>query len=305
MSSVIRLDGVSKKFGDTAALNNVSLEVPPACVYGFIGPNGAGKTTAIRLLFGLLQADQGQVEVLGHPLPREVAQVTGKRIGGIIEEPVFYPFLSGKQNLQVFAAALDSRPDVDALLRRVGLYESRERKVKGYSLGMRQRLGIARALLGDPEILILDEPTNGLDPEGIISFRDIVRHMANEEGRTVFVSSHLLGELEQTCDQVAIIHHGKIVASGTVESLTRSDSIVRIQVADEGDYTAAIVQAGSSQVEQTPSGYLCHMENAEPGDLARFNQNLVSSGVPVIEFAMQTKNLEESFLQILQEGSGS
>jgi len=305
MSSVISLEGVSKQFGSTAALDQVSLQVPAACVYGFIGPNGAGKTTAIRLLFGLLQADSGRVEVLGHKLPEAAAKVTGKRIGGIIEEPVFYPFLTGKQNLQAFAAALDTKPDLDALLKRVGLYEAKDRKTKGYSLGMRQRLGIARALLGDPEILILDEPTNGLDPEGIISFRALVRHMAEQEGRTVFVSSHLLGELEQTCDQVAIIHKGKIVADGTVEELTQTTDTVRVETArGDIDYSEKITQCGARSVQAKDNGYLCMMESSDPADLARFNRALVEGGVPVSGFALQTKNLEESFLQILQDDQG-
>jgi len=296
--TAIEFSGVSKHFGSNVALDAVDLVVPRGSIFGFIGPNGAGKTTAIRLLFGLLKADQGLVSVLGNQLPAGLPKVAGTQIGGIIEEPQFYPFLSGRQNLKAFAAGISTRPDYDGLLARVGLTEAADRKVKGYSLGMRQRLGIARALLGDPQILILDEPTNGLDPEGIISFREMIEHMTQHEGRTVFVSSHLLAELEQVCTQVAIVNHGKVLASGTVAELigTTSQVVVHAGIGQ----AVALENAGARQVKQQADGsYLISLDDTSEQTLINFNKHLIHNGIPVSQLHVNTRNLEESFLQII------
>src|SRR6476661_8866233 len=218
-SPAIETHGLGKAFGSRTALAGVDLTVPRGCAFGFLGANGAGKTTLIRLLLGLAQPTSGHMRVLGHDLPGERAAALA-RVGAIIEEPRFHPHLSGRENLHIHAAARDrtAHGRIDGALERVGLGARGDNRVKGYSLGMRQRLGVARCLLTDPELLILDEPLNGLDPAGILEFRGLIRELV-AEGRTVLLSSHLLDEVEKTCDIVAIVDQGKVVAQGTIHEL--------------------------------------------------------------------------------------
>ena len=206
--------GLQKKYGSRAALNGLDLTVPQGVVYGFLGPNGAGKTTTMRLLTGLIHPDAGTIEVLGRPFGR------GDRhrlfeVGALIESPSFYPYLSGRENLRALAAtgAPTTPGRIDELLELVGLQERSKDKVQTYSLGMKQRLGIAAALLSDPRLLLLDEPANGLDPAGIVAMRETLRHLA-AIGKTVFVSSHVLGEVQQLADVIGIIAAGRLVREG-------------------------------------------------------------------------------------------
>jgi ABC-2 type transport system ATP-binding protein len=218
-SLAVQTDNLGKRFGTRAALEGVDLEVPRGSAFGFLGPNGAGKTTLIRLLLGLAEPSAGRMRLLGHDLPAgRVAALAG--VGAIIEEPRFHPHLTGRENLGVHAAARepDARLRIDGALERVGLAARAHDRVKTYSLGMRQRLGIARCLLADPELLILDEPMNGLDPAGILEFRELIRELVGE-GRTVLLSSHLLDEVEKTCDLAAIVDEGRIVAQGSIGEL--------------------------------------------------------------------------------------
>jgi ABC-2 type transport system ATP-binding protein len=220
-SLAVQTDDLGKRFGTRAALEGVDLEVPRGSAFGFLGPNGAGKTTLIRLLLGLAEPSAGRMRLLGHDLPAgRVAALA--RVGAIIEEPRFHPHLTGRENLDVHAAARDrsAHARVDGALGRVGLAGRAEDRVKTYSLGMRQRLGIARCLLADPELLILDEPMNGLDPAGILEFRRLIRELVGE-GRTVLLSSHLLDEVEKTCDVAAIVDQGRVVAQGSIHELVR------------------------------------------------------------------------------------
>jgi ABC-2 type transport system ATP-binding protein len=212
----IHTTGLGKRFGDRVALEHIDLEVPRGCAFGFLGPNGAGKTTLIRLLLGLARPTNGTIELLGHK-DRSKALA---RVGAIIEEPRFHRHLTGRENLDVHAAARDrsAHGRIDAALDRVGLGRRADDKVGSYSLGMRQRLGVARCLLCDPELLILDEPVNGLDPAGILEFRNLIRDLVSE-GRTVLLSSHLLDEVEKTCDVAAIVDNGRVVAQGTIAEL--------------------------------------------------------------------------------------
>ncbi|MCL2769161.1 MAG: ATP-binding cassette domain-containing protein [Solirubrobacterales bacterium] len=190
--------GLTKRFGERVAVDGVELRVPRGSAFGFLGPNGAGKTTLIRMLLGLTHASAGTMSLLGHPVPARRAEALS-RVGAIVEEPRFHPHLSGRENLRIIAAArgAEAHARIGPALERVGLAERAGDRVKKYSLGMRQRLGVARCLLADPLLLILDEPTNGLDPGGIQEFRDMVRAMVEREGRTVFLSSHLLDEVEK------------------------------------------------------------------------------------------------------------
>lgn len=224
-NDVIRTSGLTKRFGPRLAVDNVDLAVPAGHAFGLLGVNGAGKTTMIRMLLGLTRANSGRMWLLGLPVPERRAAALG-RVGAIVEEPRFLAHLSGRDNLRA-AAAFRSRAAamrIDAVLDRVGLTERAGDRVGGYSLGMRQRLGIARCLLNDPALLILDEPTNGLDPAGIREMRTLIRSFV-AEGRTVVISSHLLDEVEKTCDLVAIIDRGRVVAQGPVLELTRGTSL--------------------------------------------------------------------------------
>jgi ABC-2 type transport system ATP-binding protein len=218
-SPAIETRGLGKSFGSNAALAGVDLAVPRGVAFGFLGANGAGKTTLIRLLLGLAQPTAGTMRVLGHEVPDDRGLALA-RVGAIIEEPRFHPHLTGRENLRVHAAARagDAHGRIDSAFARVGLAALADAKVKTYSLGMRQRLGVARCLLADPELLILDEPLNGLDPAGILEMRLLIREFV-AEGRTVLLSSHLLDEVEKTCDVAAIVDQGTIVAQGTIGEL--------------------------------------------------------------------------------------
>ena len=215
--------GLTKRFGDRLALDDVNLTVPAGAAFGFLGHNGAGKTTLIRSLLGLTTASAGEMHILGHPVPAERRSALAG-VGAIVEEPVFYPHLSGRENLRVSAALRrgEAARRIPGALERVGLSARADEKVKTYSMGMRQRLGIARCLLCDPRLLILDELTNGLDPGGMLDFRTLVRELVEDEGRTVFLSSHLLDEVEKICDAAAIIDRGRLIAAGTIAHATRT-----------------------------------------------------------------------------------
>jgi ABC-2 type transport system ATP-binding protein len=217
----IHTHDLGKRFGQRSALAGVDLEVPRGVAFGFLGANGAGKTTLIRLLLGLAEPTSGRMQLLGRDLPGERADALA-RVGAIIEEPRFHPHLTGRENLEIHAAARDraAHDRIDGALERVGLGARGDDRVKGYSLGMRQRLGVARCLLSDPELLILDEPMNGLDPAGILEFRHLIRELV-AEGRTVLLSSHLLDEVEKTCDVAAIVDEGRVVAQGSIHELVR------------------------------------------------------------------------------------
>jgi ABC-2 type transport system ATP-binding protein len=213
---MIETRALSKNFGDRRAVSDLGLSVPRGVAFGFLGHNGAGKTTAIRMLLGLTRPDAGSMWIRGMPIP-EARTAALARVGAIVEEPHFHGHLSGRENLEVNAAVRDKDAfaRIDAALERVGLLGRSRDRVKTYSQGMRQRLGIARCLLADPELLILDEPMNGLDPGGILQFRQMVADLVSE-GRTVFLSSHLLDEVQKTCSEVAMIDRGRLIAQGPI-----------------------------------------------------------------------------------------
>src|SRR5689334_9635391 len=216
---VVETKDLTKRFGQRVAVAGVDLRVPAGVAFGFLGPNGAGKTTLIRMLLGLLHASAGEMQLLGLPVPRRRAEAL-RRVGAIVEEPRFHGHLTGRENLRCAAAVRghETFARIQAGLDRVGLRDRADERVKGYSLGMRQRLGIARRLLSDPPLLGLDGPMNGLGPAGMLEMRGLIRELV-EEGRTVFLSSHLLDEVERTCDQVAIIDRGRVVVQGSLEDI--------------------------------------------------------------------------------------
>ena len=217
----VETHGLTKRFGTNVAVDDVELLVPRGCAFGYLGPNGAGKTTLIRTLLGLTRADGGTMSLLGMPVPSERSRALA-RVGAIVDEPRFYHHLTGRQNLRLLGAARGGDADgrIPGSLARVGLAERADDKVGSYSMGMRQRLGVAACLLGDPELLILDEPMNGLDPAGMHEMRSMIESLV-DEGRTVMLSSHLLDEVERTCDAVAIVDRGRVIRQGPIEELVR------------------------------------------------------------------------------------
>jgi ABC-2 type transport system ATP-binding protein len=230
---VIRTFDLTKRFRNLTAVDGVNFEVQRGEVFGFLGPNGAGKTTTIAILLGLVHPSAGSAEVLGYDVRRGLGRAL-RRVGAIVETPAFYPYMSGEDNLRVFARVTSGTAEkrIPAVLEQVGLKGREKDKAGTYSLGMRQRLGLAAALVGDPELLILDEPTNGLDPAGMQEMRAFIRRLADEEGRTVFLSSHLLHEVEQVCDRVLILNRGRVIAQGRVDELLRQAHAVEMRIAE-------------------------------------------------------------------------
>src|SRR5438034_4959239 len=231
---VVETSGLTRRFGERVAVDDVDLRVPRGSAFGYLGPNGAGKTTLIRMLLGLTGATSGTMHLLGRPVPAERTAALA-RVGAIVEEPRFHGHLTGRENLTVIAAAREpeAHARIEGALARAGLSQRGAGRVKRYSLGMRQRLGVARSLLADPELLILDEPTNGLDPAGMHEFRDMIRGFV-AEGRTVLLSSHLLDEVEKICDAVAIVDRGRVVAQGPIADLAAgAKQTILIATSDE------------------------------------------------------------------------
>jgi ABC-2 type transport system ATP-binding protein len=245
---VIRTYDLTKRFKNITAVDEVNFVVQKGEVFGFLGPNGAGKTTTIAMLLGLVRPTAGSAEVLGHDIRRGLSTAL-RRVGSIVETPAFYPYMSGSDNLRLFARILGGGAEarMPALLEQVGLKGRGKDKVGTYSLGMRQRLGLASALLGDPELLVLDEPTNGLDPAGMQEMRLFIRRLAEEEGRTVFLSSHLLHEVEQVCDRVLILNKGQVIAQGRVNDLLGQAHAIEMRIANAE--RAARVLAALDRVE--------------------------------------------------------
>lgn len=336
----IETTGLSKRFGHQLAVDSVDLAVPRGSVFGFLGPNGSGKTTTIRLMLGLAAATGGSVRLLGEEMPRHLHGVL-PRVGALVEGPAFYPFLSGAANLHRFDAADPHVPAatrkarVQSALERVGLTHAADKKVRAYSLGMKQRLGIANALLAPRELLILDEPTNGLDPQGTREVRSLVRSLA-ADGATVFVSSHLLAEVEQICTHAAIMSAGRLVAQGTLAELRQGGQArIRVLTPDAGTaaevlarlgLTAAVAGTGpagpgapgapgssasgstgsSSEIPGSTGAVLYAPLPAAAGNGAVAPEAVVSAlvaaGVRVRGFATEQVSLEERFVALTGEG---
>jgi len=299
--------GLTKRFGVRNAVDGVDLAVPTGSVFGFLGPNGSGKTTTIRMLLGLIGATSGTVEVFGEAMPDRWASVL-PRVGALVEGPGFAPYLSGAANLARLDSA-DARADgrsrrrrIADALERVGLSAAAERKVRTYSLGMKQRLGLANALLRPRDLLVLDEPTNGLDPQGTREVRSLVRSLAGD-GTTVFVSSHLLAEIEQLCSHAGVMRAGRIVAQGTLEELRGRDAAtVRIRTPDAG--TAAEVLTAAGLAPALAEGGGGELTAALPATTTPESlvAALVEAGVRVRGFVVDEPSLEERFVALTGEG---
>jgi ABC-2 type transport system ATP-binding protein len=299
---VVETSGLTKRFGDRVAVDDVDLHVPRGSAFGYLGPNGAGKTTLIRMLLGLTRATSGTMHLLGRPVPGERAAALA-RVGAIIEEPRFHGHLTGRENLTVIAAAREpeAHARIDGALARTGLSQRADEPVKRYSLGMRQRLGVARSLLADPELLILDEPTNGLDPAGMHEFRDMIRGFV-AEGRTVLLSSHLLDEVEKICDAVAIVDRGRVVMQGPLADLARGgeQTILIVTSDDERALTllaesravaSAVAEADGIRVSLRPD-----METQPAAD--DLGRRLVLADLAIRRFEPARASLEQRFLEI-------
>ena len=304
--NALRTEGLTKRYGRIPVVDGLDLTVERGELYGFLGPNGAGKTTTIRMALGLIHPSGGEVELLGARVGTRDHLDTLARTGALIEEPGFYRYLSGRRNLINFARAGGSRPDRDARLRRVdgvmeqvGLSDARNKRVKAYSQGMRQRLGIGLALLGRPDLLVLDEPTNGLDPQGMREIRTLLRQLA-DDGTTVFVSSHLLSEVEAMCDRVGVLSHGKLVAEGPPSKLRGSADRVRLEVDDEAQAASIAEDLPGVRVMDRAPGVL-RLRLDAPATPAAVNAALVGAGVEVSALAPERDTLEDVFLSLVED----
>ena len=298
----IRTENLSKRFGwrrskRVQAVNRLHLEVAAGQVYGFLGPNGAGKTTTIRMLLDLIHPNQGDVYLFGKHARRERSVL--QRVGSLVEGAAFYNFLTGRRNLEVLALTsnLNLSPErFDSLLELVDLTEHARRRVKGYSTGMKQRLGLAAALLGDPDLVILDEPTNGLDPQGQHEVRQLIRSLVDQHGKTVFLSSHQLTEVEQVCDRVAIIHRGTMLREGSVAELVAAKTQLWVK-AEPLEKAQAILSEHWECAPEKENGLLVKAEYADTPQLVK---RLVEQEIQVYEITPRRQTLEEYFLSVTQ-----
>jgi ABC-2 type transport system ATP-binding protein len=304
MDAAIHTQGLTKRFGARTAVDRLDLHVPHGCVFGFLGPNGAGKTTTIGMLLGLVAPSAGHAIVLGHDIVREPEQALA-RVGAMIEAPAFYPYLSGRDNLRVLARAGGvAAARVEAALDVVELAERAGDKFRVYSQGMRQRLGIAAALLHDPQLIMLDEPTNGLDPAGQLEIRDLIRTLART-GRTIFISSHQLHEAEQICDQVAILREGRLVIAGAVADLLRRGRGLLVRVAgapadsaDAQQVAAAELLRGETWVAGVEQRGDTLLVDAPAERAAEITMLLAAHAISVAEIRPNQRQLEDLFLDV-------
>jgi len=301
----IKTSSLTKQFGSQKAVSSIDLSVPKGSVFGFLGPNGSGKTTTIRMILGLAAASKGEIELLGHPIPKELEHALPK-VGALVEGPAFYPYMSGRNNLiRIDSADRNStastrKQRVDAALERVGLSNAAKKKVHAYSLGMKQRLGLANALLKPREILILDEPTNGLDPQGTREVRNLIRSLA-AEGITIFVSSHLLSEIEQLCSHLAVMTAGKIVAQGSLAELRNESQTRLVLKADRIDELVDLLKTqGLSKLSLKPDRVVVPVPS--DFDVASLNHLLVKKKFMVSEIRLEQPSLEEYFVNLTGEG---
>ena len=297
----VETHGLTKQFGENVAVNNVELLVPRGCAFGYLGPNGAGKTTLIRVLLGLTHADAGTMSLLGYPVPKH-RDLALARVGAIVDEPRFHGHLTGRQNLQILAAARGpgARDRIRPALERVGILHRADDKVSKYSMGMRQRLGVAACLIGDPQLLILDEPMNGLDPAGMADMREMIISLV-AEGRTVVLSSHLLDEVERTCDAVAIVDRGKVVRQGPISELLAGASLALQVECSEPDRARSLIDATriGANIEVGSLGLGISLPAGTTRDvIAEINRVLVAGGISVYRLQEIQTSLESWFLQV-------
>jgi len=303
--TALSVTGLTKRYGDRTAVDHLDIELPSGVVAGFVGPNGAGKTTTMAMLLGLVRPTSGTGTVLGSSIDRPAAYLP--RVGALIESPAFYPALSGAENLRMFATvAGQSTASIPALLATVGLDGRGDDRYRSYSLGMKQRLGIAAALLGDPELLILDEPANGLDPQGVREMRSLIAGLAGS-GRTVLVSSHDLSELEQVCDWLVLIDTGQSLYQGPTQALLHGVSgglaVVPQHPADQ-DVLRELLVAGGHQVDARDDRLVVGVNGSDVAELAaKVNRAAFDAGMVLVELSPLHTSLEDRYLSMVQGGS--
>jgi ABC-2 type transport system ATP-binding protein len=295
---IVRLQNVTKKIGKRTIIDRLTLDLPLGEVFGFLGPNGSGKTTTIRMMVGLMSLTEGEITISGHSITKNFEKAI-RHVGAIVENPEMYKYLSGYDNLIHYARMIPGITEhrVNEVVKLVGLEGRIRDKVKTYSLGMRQRLGVAQAILHKPQLLILDEPTNGLDPAGIRELRDYLRLLSKEEGIAVFVSSHLLSEMELMCDRVAIIQNGKLIDVRTIrgEHAAKVNTRVVIEV-DRPQSAIEVIQAAGFAGELAGENTVAF--EADKDSTAAINASLVSAGIKVYGIRAQVKTLEDQFLEV-------
>jgi ABC-type multidrug transport system ATPase subunit len=296
--SAIEVMGLSKSLGKRKIIDNIDLLVKEGDVFGFLGPNGSGKTTTIRMLLGLIHSDQGTIKLNGYDVKKDFYKAI-ESVGAVVETPKFYPYLSGRKNLELMGNLIPNLQDkkIDEVLEMVGLANRGDDRFRTYSLGMKQRLGIANALLNNPKLVILDEPTNGLDPSGMKEVRDIILKLAHEQGITFFISTHLLHEVEQICSRVAILQKGKILTQGSVKDLMGTHcEIVEV-------YTPSPKQAEEllkkmnwvKSVEKSQNGLIVNLEKGHASELNRY---LITNGIDVEYLFPRKQSLESIFIEL-------
>lgn len=292
--NVLSLNGVTKFYGRIQALNQVSFEVPEGSVFGILGPNGSGKTTMLGIVMDILRPSAGSFLLLGEPPSADARS----RIGTLLETPNFYHYLSGERNLKIAAEIKGKgRDQIDAALARVDLDKRKTSKFSTYSLGMKQRLAIAAALLGDPDVLIFDEPTNGLDPVGIAEIRELIKRLANE-GKTIIMASHLLDEVEKVCTHVAILKKGNLMTAGAVDEVLVNEDIVEINAADRNRLSEVLQGLqGYSHIRSTPQSIQVWYPNGQ-ADLEAINRHCFANGIVISHLQLKKKSLETRFLEL-------
>lgn len=295
---VVRIQGVTKRIGGKMLIDGLTLDIPPGQVFGFLGPNGSGKTTTIRMMVGLMSMTEGDILVAGSSIKNDFEKAIS-HVGAIVENPEMYKFLTGYQNLLHYARMSPGvgKPRIMEAVERVGLQHRIHDKVKTYSLGMRQRLGVAQAILHRPKLLVLDEPTNGLDPQGIRELRDYLRQLAKDEGTTVFVSSHLLSEMELMCDTVAVIQQGRLIDVRTLNSGESVRNEHRETAFDVDHASRAFELLGEGRIEGNSL-----IVNVDREGAAAVNAKLVMAGISVYGIRIVTRSLEDQFLEMTGGG---
>ncbi|MCD8072308.1 MAG: ATP-binding cassette domain-containing protein [Alistipes sp.] len=294
--NVLSVSNISKRYGRVQALDEVSFSVPRGSIFGLLGPNGSGKTTMLGITTDCVPADSGSYRLFEDG--RTPAHILRKRIGTLLETPCFYSYLSGRDNLRIACLRKGiGAGHIDGVLQKVGLYQRRASRFSSYSLGMKQRLGIASALLGDPEVLILDEPINGLDPEGIAEIRGLILELG-ASGRTIIMASHLLDEVEKVCSHVAILKSGKLLSVGRVEEITAEGDLVELAAADTQALCALLERHGVGR-KITVEGGLVSVYFAGKADTAHLNELCHSNGIVLTRLLLKKKSMESIFLEVV------
>lgn len=303
--TIVQFQHTTKKIGRKTIVSDLNFAVPSGEIFGFLGPNGAGKTTTIRMMVGLIKISQGDILIKGHSISNQFEKAI-RHVGGIVENPDLYKYLTGYQNLKHYARMVSgiSKNRINEIVQNVGLTDSIHEKVSSYSLGMRQRLGIAQALLHRPSLLILDEPTNGLDPAGIRELRHNLKELAHQEGVAVFVSSHLLAEMQLMCDKIAVLQKGKLVSIENVHEFIAKENVSRVCLDVESPQIelAKMLVADLSKkavAGSKPNQLWIQMNKDEVPEL---NKLLLENGVRVLSIHVQEQTLEDKFLKMMEEG---